>query len=214
MLLLLEHFQKTSCFISLKASRGNYMKVNLLDIKGTWRSIADSARTTIGLEAGKGEPSSSWKRRMLLCEHSPTRKLLISWKWYDLKYWVSTHFVRHKFGIEHWVRTQRTDRTGENRNHIEQGATVEHEAEANAQSIINISRKRLCTQASPETRQAWQEFLTSIEDKEPELVKVCVPDCVYRGWCYEYISCNYHLTPQFKDALNSHREGINQWEGK
>lgn len=49
---------------------------------------------------------------MLLAEHSPIRKLIISWKWYDLLSWVSVHLVRHKFGVDHWVRTQRTDRTG------------------------------------------------------------------------------------------------------
>lgn len=190
------------------------MKVNLLDIKGTWRSIADSARTTIGLEAGDKEISSQWKRRMLLCEHSPTRKLLISWKWYDLKYWVSTHFVRHKYGIEHWVRTQRTDRTGVDRNEIEQGATVEHEVEANAQAIINISRKRMCNQASLETRQAWRHVIASISVDEPELASVCVPDCVYRGWCYEYKSCDYHKTEAFKERLNEYRKNINDWNGE
>lgn len=190
------------------------MRVKLLDIKGTWRSIADSARTTIGLEAGTKEPTPEWRRRMLLAEHSPTRKLLISWKWYDLKYWVSTHFVRHKFGIEHWVRTQRTDRTGEDRDNIGQGAKVEHECEANAQAIINISRKRLCTQASAETRYAWALFLTKLKDEQPELFLACVPDCVYRGWCYEYKSCNFHKTPLYKTLLNEYRQNINGWEEK
>ncbi len=67
------------------------MKANLLSIKGTWREVADAARTTIGLEAGTGEPSSSWKRRMLLAEHSPIRLLHVKWKWRDLFWWVQTH---------------------------------------------------------------------------------------------------------------------------
>ena len=117
------------------------MNVKILETKGTWRSIADSARTTIGLEEGTKEPTTMWKKRMLLAEHSPIRKLIISWKWYDLMYWVSVHFVRHKFGIEHFVRSQRTDRTGINRNDLLQSELVEHECEANAQEIINISRK-------------------------------------------------------------------------
>ena len=185
------------------------MFVKLLKIVGTWRDIANSARTTIGQEAGEGEPSSEWKRRMLLCEHSPIRKLHISWKWFALKYWVSVHFVRHKFGIEHWVRTQRTDRTGNDRNVIEQGALVQHEIEANPQAIINISRKRLCMQASPETRDAWKKALMLLEYDEPELFKVCVPDCVYRGWCYEYNSCGFHLTQEYQDMVKKYRRGIN-----
>lgn len=190
------------------------MRVKLLNIKGTWRDIANSARTTIGLDEKDGEVSSHWKRKMLRAEHSPTRKLIISWKWYDLKYWVSTHFVRHKYGIEHWVRTQRTDRTGIDRDEINQGALVEHEAEGNAQAIINISRKRLCFQASPETRQAWQGVLAETKKDEPELVGACVKDCVYRGWCYEYKSCGYHTTSAYQLELNEYRKNINGWEDK
>lgn len=187
------------------------MKVKLIGTKGTWRDIADSARTTIGLDAGCGEPSYNWKRRMLLCEHSPIRKLIICWKWFDLKYWVSVHFVRHKFGIEHWVSTQRTDRTSVNRDELPQDAYVMHECEANAQTIINMSRKRLCNQASPETREAWQEVLKCcVKSTKPELYSVCVPDCIYRGWCFEYKSCGYHKTDDFKAKLKEYRENINE----
>lgn len=185
------------------------MKVKFLGIRGSWRDVADSARTTINKEAGEKEPSSSWKRRMLLCEHSPIRQLFIKCKWYELKSWVSVHFVRHKFGIEHWVRTQREDRTGVNRDELPQGSLVEHEFTATAQAMINISRKRLCSQASKETREAWQEVLNSIKDTEPELYRVCVPDCIYRGWCYEYKSCGYHKTEKYKEQLSRYREGIN-----
>lgn len=186
------------------------MRVKLLDVKGTWRSVADSARTTVGMEAGEKEPSSNWKRRMLLAEHSPIRKLQISWKWYDLLSWVSVHFVRHKYGIEHWVRSQRTDRTGVDRNELLQSTLVEHECEANAQAIINISRKRLCNKASKETRKAWLDFLNELGKIEPELVLVCMPDCVYRGWCYEYESCGYHKSQAFQEILKLYRKNINE----
>ncbi len=185
------------------------MRVDYIGTKGTWREVADSANTTIQKEAGKKEPSSQWKRKMLLCEHSPIRQLLFKIKWYDLKSWVSVHFVRHKFGIEHWVRTQRTDRTGVDRDSLPQGNFVEHEILANAQAMINISRKRLCNQASTETREAWKEVLNSIKDEQPELFMVCVPDCIYRGWCYEFKSCGYHNTSKFKEQLNEYRQGIN-----
>lgn len=185
------------------------MKAEFLGSKGTWREVANSANTTIHKEAGTKELSSQWKRRMLLCEHSPIRQILIKCKWYELKSWISVHFVRHKFGIEHWVRTQRTDRTNVNRDELPQGNLVEHEFEANAQAIINISRKRLCNQASKETREAWQAVLESIKEDQLELYSVCVPDCIYRGWCYEFKSCGYHKTPQFQERLNEYRSGIN-----
>src|SRR5210317_1133988 len=111
------------------------MYCKLISTKGTWREVADAARTTINREAGEKEPSSKWKRKMLLAEHSPIRQLLFNFKWYDLKYWVSVHFVRHKVGIEHWVRSQRTDRTGQDRDELPQGALVEHEVLVSAQSV-------------------------------------------------------------------------------
>ena len=185
------------------------MKVTDLKTKGTWRDVADACNTTIRKEAGTKEPSSNWKIRMLRCEHSPIRQITIKWKWRDLFYWVSTHFVRHKIGIEHWVRTQRSDRTGVDRNNAPQSAMVEHECEANAQAIINISRKRLCAGASPETRAAWKEFLETVKYEEPELYFSCVPDCIYRGHCFEFNSCGFHKTPEFQKRLKSYRGNIN-----
>jgi len=185
------------------------MRVKFLGTKGTWREVADSANTTVHREAGTKEPSSKWKRRMLLCEHSPIRQIFIKCKWYDIKSWVSVHFVRHKFGIEHWVRTQRTDRTSVDRNSLPQDSPIEHEFEANAQAFISISRKRLCQGASLETREAWKLVLDNIKDNEPELYSACVPDCIYRGWCYEFKSCGYHKTEAYQQKLAEYRNEIN-----
>ena len=181
-----------------------------MKIKGTWREVADAANTTVNKEEGTKEPSSLWKRRMLLCEHSPIRHLMVSHKWKNLKYWVSVHLTRHKYGIEHWVRTQRTDRTNVDRNDLPQGALVEHEILVNAQALINISRKRLCNLASPETRKAWYELKGKIQEKEPELAAVMVADCIYRGYCYEFKSCGYHKSEIFKSSLEVFRKGINE----
>ncbi|WP_139356096.1 thymidylate synthase ThyX [Clostridium felsineum] len=148
-----------------------------------------------------------------MAEHSPIRKLTVEWKWEDLYYWVSTHFVRHWLGIVHFVGTQRTDRTGEERNSKEQDAPVVHEAEANAQAMINISRKRLCYLASPETRLAWEAVKKEVQKVEPELASCMVKECTYRGFCPEFISCNYHKTPQFQKELTAYRNGINGYNG-
>lgn len=185
------------------------MKLNFLISKGDWQGVKGACRSTIGKEGSGVEPSSDWKRRLLLSEHSPIRKLSFNWKWSDLPYWVSTHFVRHKFGIEHWISTQRTDRTGDDRDTKPQGAEVSHEAEANAQTLITISRKRMCMGASLETRQAWQAVKTDVEKIEPELAKCMVRDCVYRGHCYEMYSCNFHKTEAFQKELENYREGVN-----
>jgi len=161
------------------------MNCEIIEVGGGWRAVADAANTTVNREPGTKEPTSAWKRKMLMAEHSPIRLLKVRAKWTDLPSWVSVHFVRHKHGIEHWVRTQRSDRTGVGRDELPQGAPVEHMFEANAQAILSISRKRLCNCASPETRAAWMEFLSRLMIVEQELVAACVPECVYRGFCPE-----------------------------
>lgn len=112
--------------------------------------------------------------------------------------------------VEHFVSTQRTDRTGQNRDNKVQSEPVLYEMVLNSQAIINISRKRLCNCASKETRKAWQMALEELKKINPVLVEACVSDCVYRGWCYEHKSCNYHLTDKFMKDLNDYRENINK----
>jgi hypothetical protein len=185
------------------------MRIKTIKSIGSWRGVADSARTTVGKEEGpNNEPSSRWKKRMLLAEHSPIRQLIYRWKWADILSWVSVHITRHKIGIDHFVTTQRTDRTGKNRDIEPQGTLVSHECLGNAQAIINISRRRLCKQASKETQDAWKTFLKELWPVNPELVSVCVPDCVYRGTCYEMTSCGYHKTKAYEEQLGAYRTGL------
>lgn len=184
------------------------MKIELKTYRDYWQDIKDATMNTIGKNTGK-YPTSEWKRQLLLSEHSPIRKLKISWRWLDLKYWVSVHLVRHWLGIVHFISTQRTDRTGLSRDELPQNSLVNHECEANAQSLINISRKRLCNCASLETRQAWQLVKDKVTEVEPELAKCMVKDCIYRGHCYEMFSCGYHKTEAFQKELEEYRKGIN-----
>lgn len=165
------------------------MRCEIIKTYGTWRDVADAARTTIGMDPGTKEPSDTWKKKMLLAQHSPIRLLQFRWRWTDLPYWVSVHLVRHKFGIEHWVRSQRTDRTGISRDELPQNAPVTHECLANAEAIMFISRRRLCSQAAPETRKAWRMFLDELKKVEPVLASCCVPECLYRGFCPEMKPC-------------------------
>ena len=185
------------------------MEVKILSITKNWLDIKNAALNTIRKQTNK-EPTSEWKRHILLAEHSPIRKLKISWRWENLKYWISVHLVRHKIGIEHFVSSQRNDRQNNyDRNTAPQSALVIHECEANAQAIINISRKRLCKQASSETREVWQNFLESIKNIEPELYSVCVPECIYRnGLCPEFKTCGWNKTLEFENKLKQYIKGI------
>lgn len=162
----------------------------------TWEIVKNATMNTIGKKAGK-YPDSQWKQKLLLAEHSPIRLIRFHWRWDNLPSWVSVHFVRHKVGVEHFVKSQRTDRTGIDRNELPQGALVSHECEADAQALINISRKRLCNCASPETRVAWQLVKNEVKKVEPELAKCMVRECIYRGFCPEMFGCGYENTDEF-----------------
>jgi hypothetical protein len=202
------------------------IKIEFIDTLTNWGRVLNAARTTVGKEpikkksfsasrfwnlifqkkVVKKEPSSAWKKKILLAEHSPIRLLIFDWKWVGIKSWVSVHFVRHKIGIEHFVKTQRIDRTGKQRDQSPQDAEVNHECVGNAQTIINISRKRLCSSASKETREAWQLFLEKLKDIEPELYSVSVKECLYRGFCPELKCCGYADTEDFKNKLTEYRQ--------
>lgn len=171
-----------------------------------WQDIKNAAMNTIGKKKG-AYPDSVWKRKIILAEHSPIRKMKFSWRWVDLPYWVSVHFVRHKIGIEHFVKTQRSDRTGVDRTDLPQGSPVSHECEADAQALITISRKRLCSCASPETREAWQMVKDAVEKIEPELASCMVRECVYRGFCPEMFGCGFASTEQFQKEREAYIQG-------
>lgn len=181
------------------------MYIDWLKCEDCWQDIKNATMNTIGKSKG-AYPDSEWKLKLIRSEHSPIRKMKISWRWKDLPYWVSVHFVRHKTGIEHFVSTQRTDRTNIDRNELPQGSFVSHECEANAQALIFISRKRLCSCASPETRQAWQLVKDAVAEKEPELAQCMVRECVYRGFCPEMFGCGFDKTEQFQKELEAYRK--------
>lgn len=180
------------------------MKVEIIDYFDNWQAVKNAAMNTIGRDEGK-YPDHNWKTRILLAEHSPIRNLMFRIRMKGIPYWVSVHLTRHKVGVEHFVKTQRTDRTGVERSELPQGALVDHTMLINAQALINISRKRLCRQASPETRKVWREVIEAVRKVEPELADACVPECVYRGFCPEMNSCGYSCTQSFLIDMENYR---------
>ena len=166
------------------------MKTEILKIKGNWQDVIDDCRTTVGKDALGKEPSETFKKNILISEHSPIRSLSVRWQWRNIKSWVATHFSRHKW--ECFIKTQRSDRTGEDRNKLPQDASVMMTGEANSQHLIDMARKRLCYMASPETRKYMEDLKISIHIVEPELSDVLVPNCVYRCGCPEPMECGWY----------------------
>ena len=178
------------------------VKTDILKIKGDWEEVVDNCRSTVSKPPLGKEPSKKFKRAILISEHSPIRCISVCWKWLGIPSWVATHFSRHKF--EKFISTQRTDRTGVDRNGLPQDAPVIFRGEANTQSVIDVSRKRLCYTAAKETREQWEDFKRELHNTEPEIADVCVPNCIYRGGCCERdIGANCHF---YENFLKRHPE--------
>lgn len=165
------------------------IKTELLKIKGDWQEVVDDCRATVGKESLGKEPSKQFKRKILISEHSPIRDISIKWRWVNMPHWVTVHWVRHKW--EKFVRTQRTDRTGIPRDKLPQDEPQTLTGEANIQHLIDTWRKRLCRQASEETRKYAEDFKVALHRVEPEIANVLVPNCLYRCGCPEMESCTF-----------------------
>ena len=167
------------------------MKTKIIKVKGDWEEVVNDCRMTVGKgELGK-KPSSKFIRDILIAEHSPIRDIWLKWQWDNIKYWVAMHWKTH-----HWegkVRTQRTDRTGVNRDKMPQDVLVEFTGDANCQNLIDTARKRLCYMASPETREYMEDLKWAIKTElgEEELADVLQKNCIYRCGCCELQPCGY-----------------------
>lgn len=200
-------------------------------VKPDWIRVVNAARRTWGKKPIDHEPSDKFKRKILLAEHSPIRLLEYDFTIENIRQWVSTHLVRHSVGCEKFVHTQRQDineqieniskriidilreegllRDGwRERDYLFQGEPNDMDMTCNAQSFINISRKRLCIGcASPETRLAWEIVIEKLKEIDPILAEKCVPECVYRGFCPEFDRCcGYVNTKAYNKRLKEYRK--------
>ena len=154
-----------------------------------WTRVKNHCRTTVNKKFTEKEPSLEFKRKLLISEHSPIRIILFDWSWEQMPSWVSVHFARHKW--EKFISTQRDDRKEHDisRNDMPQGTPVDFDGFANMQNLIDSWRKRLCFQASPETRGYAEDFKVVLHEVFPELADVLVPNCLYRCGCPEMDMC-------------------------
>ena len=151
-----------------------------------WKRALFLARETQG-KGGDLTPSFEWKKKLINSEHSPLRTLMFTIEMQDIPYYSSVHFVRHKIGVEHYVKSQRSN---VNRNEEPQGALVNHIMDINAQSLIFMARKRLCYKADSTTQYIMRLIVSAISGLCPEFKSFLVPECVYRGgYCHEFKPC-------------------------
>lgn len=174
-----------------------------------WTVAKTCTLATVGKDPIK-PVDDSFKRMLITTEHSPLRTLWFCIKITNIPYYVSTHFVRHKIGVEHFVRSQRNDRQElYDRETAPQNAPVTHILYINAQELLFVSRRRICTKADKTTRAIWLMILKAIKPYEPILYQACVPECIYRGGiCPEKEPCkikdNKEVLKKYKELFDGH----------
>lgn len=155
-----------------------------------WERCKDLALHTIGKRWTGSEVTDEWKRDMLKCKHSPIRTLMFTIEM-KIPYFVSVHFSRHKFGVEHYVQTQRNDRQSNyDRELAPQNSMVSHTMDINAEALMNMSHKRLCGLADPTTRYVMTKVCQAVSKACPEIEKELKPMCEYLHECPEIKPCN------------------------
>ena len=187
-------------------------RVRITDFNINWKKIKSACMTTISKEAGPNEPAVSWKRKMLLCQHSPIRRGEISWKWEAIPYAISTHFARHHEGCEKFVATEREDRTDVPREERSQMNPVMMEMDANIQALINISEKRLCTSADPTTRKYWEAVVDAIREYDEDIAWAMVPQCVRCGGCPEYTNCGFYDHLMKDESIETQKSLVKRYD--
>lgn len=186
-----------------------------------WLAIKSACMTTISKQAGK-EPGREWKRKLLVCQHSPIRRSMISWKWDEIPYCISTHFARHHEGCEKFVGTSRADRTEvKDRSERTQMDCVPMEMDANIQALINISEKRLCSCADPLTTKYWEAVLEAVKEYDEDIAWACVPSGIAHGGCTEPFGdcrmCNKileQMTPEDRMDITKRYDAYHEFKAK
>ena len=150
------------------------------------------------------KPSTISRAKLLRCEHSPVRLICFWIELIGIPSFVSTHLVRHKIGVEHFVESNRDDRGGAGDGAVNRLTPVNHGMHANAQAMISMSRKRLCYASHSKTVAVWSRLRKSMRAVCPNTAEAMVPECVYRnGFCPELRECK----PGLGEVMRAYRKG-------
>ena len=172
----------------------------------SWERAYEAALFTVGKRPVKGV-TQEWIGKMLMAEHSPIRLVEYDIYLYDIPSFVATHLVRHHVCCEKFVVTNREDRRNINPEEVNRLTPVDMMMTCNAQPLINISRKRLCTCASKETRDVWQAVKNAIAEIDPVMARMMCRECIYRGLCPEMSPCGFVYSKKYEEELAEYLKG-------
>jgi hypothetical protein len=134
-----------------------------------------------------GKKSKLTLAKAYQCQHSVIRTQMFFVEMMGIPTFVSVHLVRHSQGVTHFVTSNREDRGGEGE--INRMTPVNHSFICNAETLINMARKRLCSQAHIDTQDVMMIIKNKVLRVDPDLARYMVPDCEYRNGCHELKSC-------------------------
>lgn len=165
------------------------IKVTEYPKENDFLEVKRRALVTVGKKP-KEAPNEEWIIKILKANHSPIRRLRFSFDLYGIPSWVATHLCRH-IHAQPYVKSQRNDRQQEyDRNKAPQDAPVDMIWDMNAEELITVCHKRLCLQASEETRDVILEIRKKVLEVAPYMKDLLVPLCKYRGGiCEEMFPC-------------------------
>ena len=167
------------------------MNVQLLEYpkEWDWMEVKRRALVTVG-KTPLMPPTEDWKYKILRARHSPIRYLRFSFLLEDIPSWVSVHLVRH-IHAQPYVKSQRNDRQADyDRTKAPQDAPVTMIWDMNAEELMAIANKRLCHQASKETRNVVEAMCSLVEEVCLEFHGLLVPMCKHNGTeCHEMTPC-------------------------
>lgn len=176
--------------ISVPMAKGETMKIELIGhpTEQDWMEVKRRALVTVGKKPLTA-PAEAWKRNILRARHSPIRYLMFSF-YIECPSWVSVHLCRHVHA-QPYVKSQRNDRqTDYDRNKAPQDSEVCMIYDVNAEELMVIANKRLCRQASEETRTLVQMMCDAVLKEHPEFDGLLEPQCSRNGGvCYEMYPC-------------------------
>lgn len=155
-------------------------------------------RTTRGkdMRVKKAPTLETWQK-MLISEHSSPRSVKYRVYIEDIPYYAHVHLVRHHVGVEPHVYSQRDDTGKEEvtpRDSLPQGNMVNMILDLNAQSIINIARKRFCHKAHRQAQDFVEKLKCALiytgDEYDQVLGKLLMKPCSwFPGYCPEPKPC-------------------------
>lgn len=157
-----------------------------------WVLCKKCTLVTVGKDSDK-VPTEEWKKKLLRARHSPIRTLEFIFRLTGIQSWVATHLARHVHATP-FIKTQRNDRQDAyNRNEAPQSTPIDMCWLINAEELMVVANKRLCGQASPETRLVVRAICDAVIKTNPEFAEFLVPMCYWKnGKCDEFNCCGYN----------------------